>query len=349
MEKLDVTSFGAVIRTWEQGGGESFSGAILVSQDKKPVLKKAYGYANRAESLPNQIDTRFQMASGCKIFTAVAICQLVEQGRLSFDARLQDCVDAGFPNFDARVTVRHLLTHTSGITSYFEEDVNPDYEALWQNLPVYGMRETRDFLPLFQHKMQKFEPGARFEYNDGGFILLGLIVEAVSGLSFADYVTSYVFQPANMADSGYFCADRLPPRTALAYIEEKDGSWRTNTFAVPIVGGPDGGAYTTASDMVRFWDALFAYKLLGSEMTETMLSSHVRAEGARAGVHYGYGVWMFVCDDGTRIPYVEGWDPGVAFLSAIHLREKTTTTILGNTNRSVWRIYDVISEVIESA
>ena len=341
MNTIDVGALRSKIAASQQGD-HLFSGAILVTHQGSPVYEEAFGYANRAEALPNRIDTRFQMASGCKIFTAVAICQLVEQGRLTLDTRLRACVGVLVPRFDPGITVRQLLTHTSGITSYFEEDVDPDYEALWRDKPVYRMREVRDFLPLFQTEAQKFEPGTRFEYNDGGYILLGLIVEAASGVSFDTYVTDHVFARAGMTNSGYFFADRLPPRTANAYIKDPDGSWRTNIYAVPIVGGPDGGAYTTAFEMDRFWKALRGDELLSPQMTATMLTPHVRAGGDGRDLHYGYGVWMLLQGDGEWVSYVEGWDPGVAFLSAFHPHHGLAITILGNTNRSVWRIYDDI-------
>lgn len=124
-----------------------FSGVILVRKKGESLFEKGYGLANRAESIPNSINTRFQMASGCKIFTSAAICQLVQRGLIGFDTLLKDCLDIPFPRFSPKITVHHLLTHSSGITSYFEEDVDPDYEALWKERPVYNMRAPRDFLP----------------------------------------------------------------------------------------------------------------------------------------------------------------------------------------------------------
>ena len=171
----------------EQTEPEPFSGVVYLTQGEEILFEKAYGQAIRTEAIPNRVDTRFQTASGSKIFTAVAVCRLVERGLLTFDTPLRDCVDVEFPNFAPEITMGHLLTHTSGIISYFEEDVNPDYEALWKGVPMYSIRGPKDFLPLFRHKEMKFPPGDRFDYNDGGFILLGLAVEAVTGLEFPDW------------------------------------------------------------------------------------------------------------------------------------------------------------------
>ena len=326
-----------------------FSGVVLVQEKGKAVFSKAYGFANQAESIPNTLETRFQMASGCKIFTSVAICQLVQGGLISFDTRLKDYLNISFPEFSPEITVHHLLTHCSGITSYFEEDVDPDYEALWKDRPMYNMRTPKDFLPLFQHKKMKFAPGERFEYNDAGFIILGLIIEQHAGMSFSGYVERNVFAPCGMTDSGYFAADRLPARTAYAYIYNKDDDdYRTNFFAVPIVGGPDGGAYTRAPDMTRFWKSLFDRQVLDENNTDKLLYPHIAAGSEGKDRHYGYGVWMIKPEGGAATYYVEGWDPGVAFLSAFHPESETLMTIIGNTNKPVWPMYEGILNVLRT-
>jgi len=264
---------------------EPFSGVVYLTQGDEVLLEGAYGDAIRTESIPNTARTRFQMASGCKVFTSVAVCQLVEQGKLAFDTPLRECVDATLPNGASGVTVRHLLTHSSGITSYFEEDIDPDYEALWKGTPMYTVRGPRDFLPLFPDKPARFAPGARFEYNDGGYILLGLAIECITGTPFAAYVQANVLEPAGVADSGYFFADQLPGGTAYAYIRNPDGTWRTNVFAIPIVGGPDGGAYTTAPDMAQFWKALMGKTLLSDGMAALFLDAQIATSSKPPSTH----------------------------------------------------------------
>ena len=211
-----------------------FSGSIFVENREAVLADASYGYANRAEQLDNQAGTRYGIASGCKLFTAVAICQLVEEGKLSFDMSLQQCLDVEFPNFNERITIHHLLTHTSGVPDYFDEEAMDDFEELWIEQPMYHIRRLQDFLPLFQHRHMKFVPGERFHYNNAGFILLGLIVEKVSGLVFTDYVQTQIFQKAGMMDSGYFALDALPAKTALGYIECEDGTWKTNIYSLPV-------------------------------------------------------------------------------------------------------------------
>ncbi|UCG60323.1 MAG: serine hydrolase [Candidatus Zixiibacteriota bacterium] len=325
---------------------EPFSGVVYLTKGDEVLFERGYGFANKSESIPNEITTRFQMASGCKIFTSVAICQLVESGKLGFDSLLGETIDTVFPNYSPDITIRHLLTHSSGITSYFEEDVDPDYEAVWLDTPMYRVRRPKDFLPLFQSKPMKFQPGEKFDYNDGGFILLGLVVESISGMEFSEYIQQNVFNPAGMTDSGYFSTDQLPERTAYAYIRNLDGTWRTNFFAIPIKGGPDGGAYTTAPDMARFWNALLRGELLSEDMTSQMLEAKIVALSDPTSSHYGYGVWVDQVDGKRRKVLVVGYDPGVSMKSAYYLDEGAVLTVMGNTSEALWPMYREIENIL---
>jgi CubicO group peptidase (beta-lactamase class C family) len=336
---------------------EPFSGVVRISEGGRVLFENAYGLAIRPEAIPNRAETRFQTASGCKVFTAAAVLQLIDRGELHLGTPLAACVNAEFPDYDPGITIEHLLTHTSGITSYFEEDLNPDYELLWRKTPMYGIRRPADFLPLFQNKPMKFKPGERFDYNDGGYILLGLVIEAVSGKSFAGYVEEQVFAPAGMIDSGYFPTDRLPARTAYAYIKNEDGSWRTNFFAVPIVGAPDGGAYTTAADLAKFWETLRSGKLLSAPVLNTMLQPRVATGDDAPYSHYGCGVWIdrpgspggtdTATTESIRKIFVEGSDPGVALRSAVYPDKDLTLTLIGNTGSALWPLYRSIERTLE--
>src|SRR5690606_39835687 len=184
-----------------------FSGTVLVKRNNDVLQQQSSGYANRADWILNNVETRFGIASGCKIFTAVAICQLVEKGQLSFESKLSEILDIPFTRFDDEITIHHLLTHTAGIPDYFDEEVMEDFADLWVNQPMYLMRNGRDFLPLFQHEPMKLAVGERFHYNNAGYILLGLIVEQVSGRHFDEYVTEKIFNRAGMEHSGYFELD----------------------------------------------------------------------------------------------------------------------------------------------
>ena len=322
-----------------------FSGVILVHERGLTVFAGAYGFANRSEALPNTLATRFGTASGSKTFTAVAICQLVSRGLLSFDTPLMTCVAVPFPAFDPGVTIHQLLTHTSGIPDYFDEDIMDDYAALWHDLPVYRLRSPADFLPLFQTKPMQCAPGTRFHYNNAGFVVLALVVEHVTGMAFHDYVTRELFQAGGMTASGYFATDQLPARTAYGYIEDQaENEWRTNIFAVPIIGGGDGGAYVTAADVVTFWSGLLNSTFLPQALTHTLLTPHVHATDHSM---YGYGIWMSHLPNGTMKYIVSGGDPGVNFRTSCYPDRNLQIVAIGNTSEGAGAIAREIEHLAE--
>lgn len=318
-----------------------FSGSVIVKQNGRVLVEHSSGYANRADQIENEAKTRYGIASGCKIFTAVAVCQLVEEGKLSFDTTLQDCLDFSFPNFDKNITIHHLLTHTSGIPDYFDEVIMDDFEELWIEKPMYHMRRLQDFLPFFQHAQMKFNPGEKFHYNNAGYILLGLVVEKISGLVFTEYVQKQIFEKANMVDSGYFALDSLPRKTAIGYIDQKNGTWKTNMYSLPIQGGSDGGAYVTADDMMKFWAALSANVLMSESMTKELLTPHVHEE---KDDYYGYGVWIKKKENAIFKYHLMGYDPGVSFHSAYYPETDVQVAVCANISSGAYKIMLEIEE-----
>ncbi|AZV59902.1 serine hydrolase domain-containing protein [Peribacillus frigoritolerans] len=319
-----------------------FSGVISVKAGDDLIHSSAHGYSNRADEIMNTTETRFGIASGCKLFTAIAICQLVQKGKLRFDSKLKDCVRIVFPNFNQNVTIHHLLTHTSGIPDYFDEEVMDDFEELWQNNPMYHVKGLKDFLPMFQGEVMMFQPGGRFHYNNSGYILLGLIVEELTGLEFTEYIDKNIFLPCEMKNSGYFSMDQLPKNTALGYIDEENGAWRTNVYSLPIKGSADGGAFITTSDMFRFWDGLFSNKLLNQEYTNLLLETHIATEDE--GEYYGYGIWIHKKNDAIFKYHLMGYDPGVSFNSAVYPEKRLRTVITSNKGRGPYHITRAIEK-----
>ncbi len=330
----------------QQHEREPFSGVVSVRERGEVVVEKAFGLAHRAERIPNTVGTRFGIASGTKTLTAIAVAQLVEQGRLAFDARLADCVDTDLPRFDPDVTLHHLLTHSAGIPDYFDEAVMDDYEALWRERPMYGFRTPSDFLPLFAHLPMKAAPGAAWAYNNAGYVLLGLVVEQVSGMPFTAYVERHVLQPCGMSSSGFFPLDRLPGGTALGYLPTDDGTWRTNVYAVPIVGGADGGAFTTAGDLAALWDALLGGRLVGEATLARMLTPHWRTDPERDDGHYGYGLWVRRRGGRPDAFAMVGEDPGVAFSSTYDPGSGVLCSLFGNTVDASWAMLGAIAPIL---
>lgn len=318
-----------------------FSGTVFVKQGMNELAECGFGFSNRAEQIENEAGTRYGIASGCKIFTAVAICKLVEEGKLSFHTKLKECLDIPFPEFDETITIHHLLTHTSGIPDYFDEEVMEDFEELWIEKPMYHMRRLEDFLPLFQYNRMKFTPGEKFHYNNAGFIVLGLIVEKVSGAIFKDYIQKHVFEKARMEDSGYFALDCLPGKTAIGYIDYDDGTWKTNMYSLPVQGGSDGGAFVTAKDMGRFWDALVTNTLLSATLTNELLTPHIHEEDDD---FYGYGVWIKKKDDTVFKYHLMGYDPGVSFHASYYTEIDAQLTVCANISKGAYAMMNKIEE-----
>lgn len=300
------------------------------------------GFANLSEKWGNQVNTRFNMASGSQIFTATAVCQLIEEKKLNFDTLLKDCLDITFPYFDEDITIKHLLLHTSGIPDYFEDETMRAYEDLWIQKPMYRMKKTSDYLSLFQQKKMVSPVEAMFHANHAGYILLGLIIEQVTGMEFSEYIEQHVFEKAGMKDSGYFKLDQLPERTAVGYIETKEGESKTNQYAIPIKGGPDRGAYTTSADMVLFWEALMSFKLLSKEMTTIFLEPHVALSES---ISYGY-VGYIERNEREVVKYIlMGYDPGANFRSFYRPAQSLAVVVCSNKEDGAHEMVRKIEEI----
>ncbi len=323
-------------------GAAGFTGAVWVRLGGTIVLEQGFGLANRSEGIPNSPETRFGIASGAKFLTAIAINQLVDAGQLALDARLIDCLPFSFPHFDPGVTIHHLLTHTAGIPDYFDEAVTEDFEALWADRPMYRIRRLEDFLPLFQDRPMQSRVGERFHYCNSGYILLGLVVAQVARQPFADYMAERVFAPAGMTQSGYFEMDALPPRTALGYIEQPDGRWKTNIYSVPAKGASDGGVYVTVYDMASAWDALLKHRLLSSASTARLLTPHVAAD--EDGWRYGYGVWIDQRGGETVKYYLMGYDPGANFHFGFFPAKEAMVVVCSNQSNGAYAMMEAIEE-----
>lgn len=320
-----------------------FSGTAFVVDGERILVDVNYGYANRSEQIKNQTATRYGIASGCKLFTSIAICQLVEAGILSFDSTLSECLDLKFPHFDERITIHHLLTHTSGIPDYFDEEIMGDFEELWVKNPMYQIRCLKDFLHLFQNKNMNSPTGERFHYNNAAYILLGLVVEQASGCVFTDYVEDRIFKEAGMLDSGYFAFDSLPERTALGYIDHSDGTWKTNIYSLPVKGGSDGGAFVTVQDMIKLWEALMNHKILNEALTNQLLTAHTKV---KKDSYYGYGIWIKKKANSIIKYHVMGYDPGVSFHAAIYPALSLKIVVCSNKSTGAYEMMNGIEEEV---
>jgi CubicO group peptidase (beta-lactamase class C family) len=240
-----------------------FSGVALIARDGKPFFHEAVGLADRDFAVPNRPDTKFNLGSINKAFTQVAIAQLAEQGKLSLSDTIRKHLP-DYPNPAAdKITIQQLVTMTSGLGDIFGEK----YDAT----PKDRLRSLADFLPLFVHEPLLFEPGAGRRYSNAGYIVLGLIIEKVSGESYYDYVRRHVFTPAGMSDTDAWTQDSVVPNRAVGYTRQESRSGaagkteRVNIYALPARSSSAGGGYSTAMDLLRFDQALRHDKLLSAE------------------------------------------------------------------------------------
>jgi len=260
------------------------SGVVLVAKDGITIASKAAGIANKATNAPIDLNTKFNLGSMNKMFTAVAIAQLAQAGKLSFT----DTVGKHLPDYPnkevaEKVTIHHLLTHTSGMGMYWGEKFKEQREKL---LTVAA------HLPLFATDAPAFPPGEKFQYSNAGYMLLGAIIEKVSGQDYYSYVQEHIYKPAGMNDTGFYQPGKETPNLAVGYTKmSPDGQpqeeVRDNTNLREVRGGPAGGGYSTAPDLVKFQQALFSYKLLDKAHTELVTTGKV--DGPRGMGKYGYG------------------------------------------------------------
>jgi D-alanyl-D-alanine carboxypeptidase len=261
----------------KQVAADEFSGCVLLAKDGTPIFRKAYGLASKRFHVPNRIDTKFNLGSINKVFTKVAIMQLAEQGKLS----LEDHISKHLPNYPSKVadkvTINHLLSHTSGLGDYFNER----FEA-----SKHKLRTVNDFLSLFIDDPLSFEPGEKAQYSNAGYVVLGKIIEAVSSQDYYDYVREHIYKPAGMNDSDHYELDMSTPNLAMGYTklgengEPLKGPRRNNLFSIGVKGSPAGGGYSTADDMLKFCTALRGHKLLNPKYTELVLQP-LRVQAAK--------------------------------------------------------------------
>jgi CubicO group peptidase (beta-lactamase class C family) len=223
---------------------DAFSGVVLLARSGKPFFQKAWGLADRGLGVANRVDTKFNVGSIGKAFTRAAVMHLVQAGRLSLgDTVRKHLPETRIPSAD-RITLQMLLDMTSGLGDIFGKR--------YQETPKESLRELSDFLRLFEAEPLRFAPGEGREYSNAGYVVLGLILEKVSGRSYWDLVRDRVFTPAGMASTGPFGPDEIVANRAIGYTKSENGSWRSNVYALPARASSAGGVHSTAADLLAF-------------------------------------------------------------------------------------------------
>jgi CubicO group peptidase (beta-lactamase class C family) len=336
---------------------DELSGVVLFRRGARTVFEAAYGWASRAWRVPMDLDMRFDCASVTKLFTAVATLQRVDAGDFALDTSAIDYLALEGTAISPAVTVRHLLTHTSGIADDADEEAGERYEDLFVEKANYSEIETADHLADFAFKPPNFAPGEGCRYCNAGFLLLGLMVEKATRESYRDYVRREVFAAAGMTRSGFFRMDEVVAEVAEPCEPMRDESgavvgWKRNIFSYPPIGSPDGGAHVTAGDLVRFVQALRDHTLIPSPLAEQMVAPQVEwYRSPRTGAMHmnGFGCRMQVDDAGDVVWWgKEGINVGVSAEVAYYPRHDVTTVVLCSSEQGAWGPIEMIEELVLS-
>ena len=324
----------------EQTSSHAFSGVALAWRNGAPTFSYAGGLAHRGHGMPIGMDTRFGVASVTKMATAIAVLRLVDRGAVRLDQPVTDLLppDQRPSALTPEHTLHHLLSHTSGLANYHDDDdpTLASFLSNWDRIPTYHIRRPADLLPLFVDLPALEPPGRRYRYNDAAFILAGLVLESVTGKPYDHVVANEVFRAANLADTAIEALDDDPRRLAVGYLMD-DGqpqAWRTNQFSVPVNGMPDGGMITTASDLAKLIDTLLGHRLLSPSLVTAMTTP--QGPPSDEVEQWGYGCQLAVRDRSVEVIGHGGSDPGVSARVSHYLSADTTIVVLCNQSRGSW-------------
>ena len=311
-ERLDAT-IGADYKAGDPGI------TVLVARDGKPLFRKAYGMADVEKKLPLTPEMSLRLGSITKQFTAVAILMLAEDGKLS----VQDDITKHLPDYPAKgkkITIEHLLTHTSGIPSYTGK-------------PSFGATMTKDMtvaqmVDSFKNDTLEFDPGSRFAYNNSGYFLLGAIIEKVSGQSYAKFVEQRIFVPLGMSQSAYEGFERTPPLRAAGHTMKDKGYVASPPLSMsqPYAAG---ALVSTVDDLNRWDQAIATGKLLKSASWKQAFTPYTLANGESTGYGYGWGIGKL---QGSRMISHGGGINGFATFALRLPEEKLFVAVLSNTD-----------------
>ncbi len=314
-----------------------FSGTVLLAKDGKPVYSAAFGAANKDFNVPNKLDTKFNLGSMNKMFTGVAIAQLVEKGKLSFDDPLSKFIP-DFPDAESakKIQIKHLLTHTAGLGGYFTKR--------YQDMSRANLRTVDDMMALAkQDEKLQFEPGSKWQYSNTGMLVLGKVIEIVSGQTYFDYVRDNIYKPAGMTNTDCYELDRINTNLAVGYhkqFTDNGISWGNNVFMHVMRGGPQGGGYSTVDDLLKFDQALRGGKLVSPAMFKTLTTPKPEIKSPNYG--YGFGVNTEAGTAGHS-----GGFPGINSELTMHLNSGWTAIVMSNYSQAAQPVVQRIAELVK--
>jgi CubicO group peptidase (beta-lactamase class C family) len=322
----------------QKAASDEFSGTVLFAKGDTILYTAAHGLASRRFNAPINLQTKMNWGSISKMFTSTAILQLVEQDKIRLEDTLDQYLDESWLKHPARsdIQIQHLLTHASGLSSYFTDDFFNGSKQLF--------RELSDYKPLIVDDVPAFEPGSGYKYSNTGMLLLGAVIEKVTGENYFTYMESQIYRPTGMMNTGCYASDEPVQNVAIGYYEPEDnpGVWRNNFFWKPIKGSPAGGCFSNVEDLHTFALALTGFKLLTEETTHLMLTpkSEFHSEP------YGFGVRI----QGTTENPILGHRGGFVGISAnldIFANSGFIAAALSNRGGGTWEVNDKIREIVD--
>jgi CubicO group peptidase (beta-lactamase class C family) len=302
------------------------------------IDENASGYASLNFKALNDPSFSYGTASGTKGFTAASIIRLISEGKLSLHESVKKVLgkEAGKLDWlDASITVEMLLSHTADVPEYFDERVMDDFSRLWVKAPNYSFTSPKTFLPLIRRaaksRKDNYANIGRFSYSNSGFVILAMVVEAVSGEAFNNYVSENIFRSFGMSRSGFWRFDEIP-KNGTVKADACCENGRLNIYSLPIIGGGDGGAYTNPKDMALFWNHMdpdiSQNKGLAGLVDQAWTIPNRQKETDWTDHYYGLGFWLL--KNNPRCVFLEGYDPGVIFMSIYNRDNKRSLTIALN-------------------
>lgn len=298
------------------------SGSVLIAQGDKPIYERAFGFADAKRATKITENTRFSMASGSKMFTAIAIAQLAEKGKLSYS----DPISKYFPDFPdmafaKKATVHHLLSHTSGVKEYWTDE----YRKNWKYIT-----DVKQMLPWVYKVGTEFEPGTKFQYSNSNFILAGLIVEKVSGIDYYSYVRKGITEPLGMTITDFYLRDGSVSNLA-EFLKKGASGWEVADHGAR--GTSAGGCYSTARETLKFARGFVGGKLISKDSLSTLIISKTRV--VNAPMDYGYG--FEINNEGNVRSYGHGGiASGINFAFRYFPGEDLTLVIFNNQDNGAY-------------
>lgn len=306
---------------------DQFSGTVLLAKEGQVLYAKALGDANKSYGIKNNIDTKFNIASMGKMFTGVSIMQLHERGMLDINAPVITYLK-DFPLGD-QITIFHLLSHTSGVGRYMR---HPDYRS-----DRHAYRTINDLLPIiYDQKMEFTTPGERFSYSNSGMVLLGVVIEGVTGQSYAEYITKNILEPTQMHDTAMRFGDEVVENRATGYMKSISGKHQNNHF-LSSSPYPDGGILSTVGDMLKFDQALYGSSLINDASKKTMFKAQK--------VTYGLAFQVENRQDNLVVGHSGGM-PGFSSYFSRYLKDKYTIIVLSNYDMIARNIVHYIEDIL---